>query len=305
MNKRELIEILEKFKDKKILVIGDLILDHYAYGNVSRISPEAPVPIVHLKSEEYKLGGAANVAANIATLSGNVTLIGLIGRDRRGKKVIELCKKNKIKIFPEYFHKTIIKTRIIAENQQLVRIDEEQITPKDLNPRIIKREAEKAEIIIISDYAKGTINEDLMKLLTSLNKKIIVDPKPKNKLIYKGAYLITPNQKEALEMSSCEEIHKAGEQLQKELETNVIITRGKQGMSIFNNGVKDIPTFAKEVYDVTGAGDTVIATLSLALASGASLESSAILANHAAGIVVGKHGTAKVELEELRKDLEK
>ena len=305
MSKRELIEIIDKFKDKKILVIGDLILDHYAYGTVSRISPEAPVPIVHIKSEEYKLGGAANVAANIATLSGNITLIGLIGRDRKGKKVIDLCKKNKIKIFPEYFHRTIKKTRIIAENQQLVRIDEEQITNKDLNPRLIKKEAEKADIIIISDYAKGAISPNLMKLLTSLNKRIVVDPKPKNKSLYQGVYLITPKQKEATEMSSFENVYKAGEQLQRELNTNVIITKGKQGMSIFNNGIKDIPTFAKEVYDVTGAGDTVIATLSLALASGANLEESAILANHAAGIAVGKPGTARVYLEELKNEIEK
>ncbi len=303
MDKKELLKIINKFKDQNILVIGDLILDKYIEGDVERISPEAPVMIVNKKSENYVLGGAANVATNITSLSGNAILTGFIGKDNEGRKIIELAEKRKIKFIPEYTFKTIKKTRITCGNQSLLRIDDEDITSKYFNPNLIEQEISKTDLIIISDYGKGAITSDLMKLLE--NKKTIVDPKPENKSLYSGVFLITPNTKEALEMSSCSEVHQAGEKLKKDLATNIIITRGKEGMSIFNKGVRDIPTYAKEVYDVTGAGDTVIATLGLALASGADLEQAAIIANYAAGIVVAKRGTSRASLSELKEQLSK
>lgn len=301
MENQELLKIINKFKDKNILVIGDLILDKYVEGDVERISPEAPVMIVNKKSENYMLGSAANVAANIVSLSGNAILTGFIGKDNEGKKIIKLTEKRKIKFVPEYTSKTTKKTRITSGNQQLLRIDDEDISPKYFNPNTINQETNKADLTIISDYGKGAITSDLMKLLK--NKKTIVDPKPKNKSLYSGVFLMTPNTKEALEMSSCFDVYQAGEKLKKDLSTNVIITRGKDGMSIFNDGITDIPTYAKEVYDVTGAGDTVIATLGLALASGADLNQAAIIANYAAGIVVAKHGASRASLSELEKQL--
>jgi rfaE bifunctional protein kinase chain/domain len=301
MNNQELLNILNKFKDQRILVIGDLILDKYIEGNVKRISPEAPVMIVNKKSENCILGGAANVAANITSLSGEAILKGFIGKDKEGEKIITLAKKRKIKFIPEYNSKTTKKTRITSENQQLLRIDDEDISPKFFNFETIKQEIEKADLVVISDYGKGVITSDLMKLLE--NKKTIVDPKPKNKSLYSNVFLLTPNTKEALEMSGCTDVYETGEKLKKELSSNIIITRGKEGMSVFNNGVKNIPTYAKEVYDVTGAGDTVIATIGLALASGANLNQAAIIANYAAGIVVAKYGTSKVNFLELKNQI--
>ena len=301
MNKKDLLKIINKFKDQKILVIGDLILDKYVEGEVERISPEAPVMIVNKKSENYLLGGAANVAANITSLSGSTILTGFIGKDKEGEKIIKLAEKKKIKLIPEYTSKTTKKTRITCQNQSLLRIDDEDIADKYFNPNLIKPEINKTDLVIISDYGKGAITSNLMKLLE--NKKTIVDPKPKNKNLYSGVFLITPNTKEALEMSYCSEVHQAGEKLKKELSTNVIITKGKDGMSIFNKGQRDIPTYAKEVYDVTGAGDTVIATLGLALASGADLNQATIIANYAAGIVVAKRGTSRANLSELKEQL--
>ena len=302
---KKLLKIVNKFKEQKILVIGDLILDKYINGDVVRVSPEAPVLILNKTSEDYVLGGAGNVAANIASLSGNAMLMGFIGKDNEGRKIIELAEKKAIQIFPAYDYKTIKKTRITSENQQLLRIDEEDTNPKYFNLNLIKQKINQVDLIIISDYAKGAITENLMKLISDKNKKIIVDPKPQNKSFYKDVFLITPNQKEALEMSSCSDVHEAGEKLKEELSANIIITRGKEGMSIFNKCVTDIPTFAKEVFDVSGAGDTVIATLGLALASGADLEQAAIIANHAAEIVVGKHKTAMANFSELKKELGK
>lgn len=301
MDKKDLLKIINKFKNQKILVIGDLILDKYVEGEVERISPEAPVMIVNKTSENYLLGGAANVATNITSLSGNATLTGFIGKDNEGKKIIELAEKRRIKLIPEYISRTTKKTRITCQNQPLLRIDDEDISPKYFSPDIINQEINKANLIIISDYGKGTITSDLMKLLE--NKKTIVDPTPKNKSLYSGVFLMTPNTKEALKMASCLDVYQAGEKLKKELLTNIIITKGKEGMSIFNKGQRDIPTYAKEVYDVTGAGDTVIATLGLALASGADLNQAAIIANYAAGIVVAKRGTSRANLSELKAQL--
>lgn len=296
-------KILENFENVKILIIGDIILDHYLYGKVNRINPEAPVPIVEIQSEKYILGGAANVAANVASLSGNPTLLGFIGEDEAGEKIIELTKKEGIKFIPNYTNQTIEKTRITSGNHHLIRIDKEEKSQKFFDIEILKEELEKADIVVVSDYAKGAITPQLMNILLESDKKIIIDPKPKNKELYKGCYLITPNQKEALEISNLEEALEAGKWLQKNISSKVIVTRGPEGMITFDEKIKSIPTYAKEVYDVSGAGDTVMATISLALSSGATLEQSAIIANHAAGIVLTKLGTAKATLKELKQKL--
>jgi len=309
MDSKSLQKIANKFKDQNILVIGDLMIDHYIKGHIERISPEAPVPIANIESEEYRLGGAANVAANITSLSGNVTLLGFMGEDIEGQKLMELAKKNQINLIPSYIPEfpTTTKTRIISGNQQILRLDREKTSEKFFSHDLIKKELKKTDLIIISDYAKGSITPDLMALLTQDRKKIIIDPKPKNKHLYKNSFLITPNKKEAIEMSLCYDINKAGQKLKKELLSNVIITLGEEGMSIFkykaNGFCKNIPTYAKEVYDVTGAGDSVIATLGLSISAGSNLEEAAILANHSAGIVVAKHGTSRATLSELEEKL--
>lgn len=298
MNK-EILKILDNFKDKNILVIGDVMLDEYVIGGVERISPEAPIPVLRVNSKKYVLGGAGNVAANISSLGGNAILMCFFGQDEGGQKIKEIAEKNNIKLIPNFTKSTIRKTRVISNNQQIVRIDEEDTTQKYFDKELIQKECQNADLIIISDYAKGAITNELVKTLPK-HKKIIVDPKPKNKISYKGLYLLTPNKKEALELSGCENIYTAGKELQEKFDANVIITRGEEGMTIFNNGVRDIPTQGKEVYDVSGAGDTVIAVLGLSLASNANLEESAIIANYAAGIAVEKIGTSTVNINELK-----
>jgi ADP-L-glycero-D-manno-heptose 6-epimerase len=281
--KRGVKEYLDDFNKKRIVVIGDLMLDKYIFGKVERISPEAPVQIVTVEREKYVPGGAANAASNVSSLSGEVYLVGIVGND-------------------------------IAKDQQLLRIDYENNDYIDngMNEKIIDRinQLEGISAIIVSDYAKGTVTKELMIGLRGLanEKKIqlIVDPKPRHKLFYRDVNLITPNKKEAEEMSgividSNDALEKAGKKIMDDLGCNVIITTGEKGMSIFEagRGPVHIPTVAKEVYDVSGAGDTVIATLGLALSCGASLKDSALIANHAAGIKVGKLGTATVSKEEL------
>jgi len=296
-------DILAGFENKKVVVIGDVMLDKYLEGEVLRISPEAPVPIVNIKKEFYELGGAGNVAANVSSLGGDVFLFGFIGRDNEAEILKKLFKEKRINYFLDENDITIQKTRVIGKGQQLIRFDKEDTSEKQFSEEIKRKISEKAaeaNIIIISDYAKGAITPELMTLLSPCNKKIIVDPKPKNKEIYKGVFLIKSNEKEAKGMSGLEDINLAGELLKKEFNSNIIITRGEKGMSLFSEKNLEIPTYAREVYDVTGAGDSVIATLGLALASNASIEEAAILANHAAGIVVGKKGTYAVSLKELK-----
>jgi D-beta-D-heptose 7-phosphate kinase/D-beta-D-heptose 1-phosphate adenosyltransferase len=305
----ELRKILENFKNKKILVIGDLILDTYLEGNVSRISPEAPVPILNVKNKFNVLGGAGNVAANISSLGGKARLFGFLGNDTKSKILMRLMKKNKIDyICQPCKDEAIRKTRILGNNQQIIRFDEETISRKILTNEskdILRGLAKNSDLIIISDYAKGTITTDLMECIKDFKNKTVVDPKPKNKSIYDSVLLITPNEKEALELSQEEDLEKAGEKLKKEFNSNILLTLGEKGMALFSNekNIK-IPTYAKEVYDVSGAGDTVIATISLALSSGANFEQAAILANYAAGIVVEKKGTYALSFNELKNRLE-
>lgn len=309
-------ELISQFPKKKVLVVGDLMLDKYIFGEVERISPEAPVPIVSVQKETYVPGGAANAANNISSLGGNAFLIGIVGEDSAKEILFKELTKSKIdstNIILDKRRPTTQKIRVLGQSQQLLRIDyEEKEIADNLSDTLLNniKNLGAIDVIIISDYAKGIINEKFMTKLKDYSSKenipIIVDPKPRHKRFYKGVFMITPNLKESSEMvgfhiESEEEVEKAGKILMEELDTNVLITRGKDGISLFEKDKEPlhIPTQAKEVFDVSGAGDTVISTLSLAVCSGASLTQAADLANHAAGIKVGKLGTSPVYSNEL------
>jgi len=285
------------------------MLDKYIFGNVERISPEAPVQIVNVKKEKFIPGGAANVANNIAALNANAFMVGVTGNDNEANILLNELKKRNINtegIITDQNKPTTQKVRILGQKQQLLRIDYEKkdYLNKETENKIIafiKEKIEKIDAIIISDYAKGVITKNLIENIKKIagNKIIIVDPKPKHKDFYKNTTLITPNLKEAREMADNEE------NLIKELNTSILVTKGEKGMSLLekDGNITNIPTKAKEVYDVSGAGDTVVATLTLALSSNATLKQAAILANHAAGITVGKIGTSTVTTEEIKASL--
>lgn len=313
-------EILRRFKGTKILVVGDLILDCYIWGNVNRISPEAPVPVVEVKNDTFMLGGAANVADNIIALGGKATVVGIAGKDRAGDILRELLYERSVEcaIF-EDSRPTTIKTRVIANNQQIVRFDKEdssRINSKMLNniTGSLKKAISNHDAVIISDYKKGVISSELVSrvlAVTKAQKKFVaVDPKVGHFHCYKGVSLLTPNLLEAshgagLDIKDEATLIKAGKALMKKLSSNaVLITRGEQGMSLFEKErVVHIPTVARHVFDVTGAGDTVIAAFTLAHASGARMEEAATIANHAAGIVVGEVGAAVATPEKLLKSM--
>lgn len=313
-------DILKNFRDKRILVLGDIILDRYIWGRVNRISPEAPVPIVEVTDDSFMLGGAANVANNIIALGGQATVAGVAGRDRAGAVLKELLAEKGIEsaIF-EDSRPTTIKTRVIAHNQQVVRFDKEdknRITGKALNNllKFLSDSVDEHDAVIISDYKKGIVSQELMKQVLKASrpkrKFVAVDPKLGHFHCYKGVSIITPNLMEASHGSGVDirdekSLIKAGRALMKKLSCGaVLITRGEEGMSLFEKErVVNIPTVARHVYDVTGAGDTVIATLVLAYAAGAAMGDAALIANHAAGIVVGEVGTAVPTPEKLIKSL--
>jgi D-glycero-beta-D-manno-heptose-7-phosphate kinase len=313
----ELNTYLDKFENLPILVIGDVMLDKYILGDVERISPEAPVQVVTVKEERYTPGGAANVANNIVSLGGKAFLVGIVGEDSRQKFLFDELGKRKINFDGIFIDKEIVtieKSRIIGRNQQLLRLDYETKNKISASTEkkilhFINAKIKHVKVIVISDYAKGLITKNLMKQTLTLSKKydipIIVDPKPVNMPYYKGVTLITPNNLEAEQMLSTfdkrkEDINKLGSLLQKKLHSSILITRGKDGISLFTDKITHIPTKAKQVFDVTGAGDTVVAALALAVASDASLEESAVIANYAAGIVVQKMGTSTLSVEELK-----
>jgi D-beta-D-heptose 7-phosphate kinase / D-beta-D-heptose 1-phosphate adenosyltransferase len=300
--------IISKFKEKKILVVGDVMLDTYLKGDVKRVSPEAPVPIVKIDGEYNTLGGAGNVASNLVSLGCKASLFSFAGNDFSGDILKGLLRKKGVESFIDKSNKTIQKIRIFGGNQQLARADRESIRERKFSgeiKRILSEKAAEADMIIVSDYSKGAVNEDLMNLLAGYMGKIIVDPKPKNKELYRGVFLITPNEKETIEMTSVQNVEDAGSKLKEDLKANILVTRGKKGMSLFSNKQIHIPTYAREVFNVTGAGDTAIATLALALASGASMNEAANLANHAAGITVEKQGTYSVSFSELLSRVQK
>jgi rfaE bifunctional protein kinase chain/domain len=319
--RKELMEFIGGFPSTRILVIGDIILDEYIWGDVSRISPEAPVPVVEIRQETKRLGGAANVVNNIVSLGGQSILCGVIGNDRAGKLITESMKDLGIVtkgIIKDPSRHTSIKTRVVAHNQQVVRFDRE--TRREIDPektdkllKFIKNSRNGFDAIIVADYGKGVISSKLMEglrdLITDSNIIIAVDPKTDNFKCYKGIDIITPNHHEAgsicrLEIVDEETLIRAGNQIMDELGCrSVLVTQGKDGMTLFEKGREPchIPTVARKVFDVSGAGDTVIGALCLSLASGMDLKSSAIISNFAAGIVVGEVGTSVVTAEELKR----
>jgi len=319
VNNNELLPYISKFKEARVMVVGDLMVDEYIWGNVSRISPEAPVPVVSVTSESLRLGGAGNVVNNIHSLGGKVQVAGVVGNDEMGRKVINDLRKIGVEtkgVIVEPERVTTVKTRIIAQHQQVVRYDREIIrTMRPENIKQILTFVEEAigqlDAILISDYGKGVICKDLMEgvrfLKREAGKVLAVDPKVKNFPLFQEATIITPNHLEAAEaagrwIQSEEDLVAVGRTLLQRLKAkSVLITRGEKGMTLFqdNGEVTNIPTMAKEVFDVTGAGDTVISVLTLALASGASPKEAAVLSNVAAGIVVGEVGTATVRAAEL------
>lgn len=318
-----MIEFIKKFADVKVLVVGDVMLDRYLWGNVSRISPEAPVPIVNVKRTSLVLGGAANVAANIAGLGAKPLLIGICGDDSEADVLGELLKKEEIQnhLIRLKNRQTTIKTRIVAHNQHVARIDQETtdfISEKE-SERVFEQilnYLDGVSIVVVSDYAKGFLTDDLLvRLITTCrekNVKIIVDPKGKNFAKYKGANVLTPNRKEAAEAAKLDEdetdlIQKAGERILDEVESEaLLITQGEKGMSLLQKDGKsfELDALARKVYDVTGAGDTVIASFAVAVGAGASFLEAAKIANVAAGLVVGEVGTTAVSLESLEKAIE-
>ncbi len=311
---------LQRFSQSRILVLGDLILDHYIWGTVNRISPEAPVPVVHVNSESYRMGGAANVYQNILALGGQVELCGILGNDAEGKRVLQEIRQASNPssgIFIDKSRPTIKKTRVIAHNQQIVRFDVEQRKPvsKAIGKKIVQHLASRIHdlsCIVISDYAKGLISSELMHRVKELAKShgvpIVVDPKVEHMSYYEGVTAVTPNHLEAKQAAGflpTQEIaiEQIGTSLQKRLQCHaVVVTRGEEGMSIFEQNGRSwtIPAVARQVYDVTGAGDTVVSTLALALSTKAPIADAAMLANHAAGIVVGVVGTATVTRSQLQ-----
>lgn len=316
-------EIVHKFKGKKILVIGDIMLDKYIWGKVDRISPEAPVPVVAVTKETYAPGGAANTAANITALGGEAYIVGICGIDDAKNILIREMKSRNIKVDGIIEHRskpTTQKVRVVGQSQQLLRFDYEKndALHESFTSQIVEQIREsipQMDVIVISDYAKGMVSLQVMQMLISecaaRNIPLIVDPKPKHAKMYVGAYLVTPNTAEALAMSGLESdeeggVEKAAKIIKDSLKTNVLITRGEKGMYLYdkNEDTLSIPTKAKEVYDVSGAGDTVVATLALAISAGASIKDAAILANYAAGITVGKVGTSTVSPQELLEALE-
>jgi len=316
-----LITHLDRFSDAKVLVIGDIILDEYVWGDVSRISPEAPVPVVEVKRETKMLGGAANVIHNIARLGARPTLCGVVGDDSMGSHILDTLSEMGLAsdgIVVERDRPTSRKTRIVAQNQQVVRFDRESrhnIRPDSIEKilKFIEKNLGNHDVIVVADYGKGVISASLMAgmraLLRGASVMLAVDPKTGNFEYYTGADVITPNHHEAgnfchFEIIDEETLIRAGKQMLNALQCrSVLVTQGRDGMTLFENGgaIYHIPTVAKEVFDVTGAGDTVIGTFSLGLASGLDLRSAAILSNIAAGIVVGKLGTSTVEPGELKK----
>lgn len=322
ISRNRLKEITDNFSQKKIAIIGDIILDEYINGNVKRISPEAPVPVVNVVHEYHKLGGAANVARNIKSLNSEALLIGTIGDDYYSKMVRGIMKENDLDdryLLTDIRKPTTKKTRVISDHyhQQIVRMDWEDksyLTP-EIETKIIEileKEKDDIDAVIISDYGKGVITPSLLARLSKYSREFniftAVDPKIKNFSNYKEFSLITPNNNEAgsfwgEEISDKEDLKQAGFDIINRLNTELLlITRGEQGMTLFERDTKNIsnfPTVAKQVFDVTGAGDVVISTFVLAHISGAEYPESAWISNHAAGISVGHIGTYSVCIDEL------
>jgi len=316
---KNLNQLLQKITSLRILVIGDVMLDRYIWGDVSRISPEAPVPVVDVYNETWTAGGAANVALNLASLGARVTIAGYIGHDESGAKLTQILEKHKISVLRSSgTAQTIVKTRVLVQRQQLCRIDRESSAPAYKFPvnkfaSILAAAISECDAVIMSDYAKGFLDDELVAAIAgdarSKEKFVALDPKPKRKLTFDRLDLITPNKREALELagmtSGAHNVFPAAEvcaRLYHLYKTrNLVVTLGEEGMLLAKAGnvIGAIPTAAREVFDVSGAGDTALSGLVLALVAGQDLESAAHFANAAAGVAVGKLGTAVVSPNEL------
>lgn len=319
----ELQRLSTAFPGKQVMVIGDIMLDEYIWGEVRRISPEAPVPVVEINHRTYVPGGAANTAMNIVSLSGEVLLGGVVGHDQQSERLRQELIQGSVNeegLIVDRDRPTTTKTRVIAHTQQIVRLDSENRTslPIHLEDKLaqwFEKRIDEADACALCDYDKGVLSPRLTERLIALARKagkpVVVDPKGTNYIKYRGATVITPNVQEAEKASNCEikedtDLLCVGQELLRLLEGSaILITRGSRGMSLFLQGAQPIhiPAVARTVFDVTGAGDTVVGALTLALTAGASLEQATRLANRAAGIVVGKVGTATVTISELLQDL--
>jgi len=319
MNRNRTEQILNAFSGRPVLILGDIMLDEFIWGNVTRISPEAPVPVVEVVRETYRLGGAANVAANLRALEGTPIPIGVVGRDEASGRIEELLVQANIEKhgIVRADRRTTLKTRIIAHSQQIVRADREHRQPlssalnRDL-AAVFLEHLPQAAAVIVSDYDKGVVNRELLSSILpkarSANIPVYLDPKVHHADYYRPITVITPNQREAELLTGTlidgtASLEEAGRKLLHRFECeHALITRGEHGMSLFSASdgtVSHLPAFARTVFDVTGAGDTVIATLALAQAAGATMQEAAMLANQAGGIVVGKLGTATISRSEL------
>lgn len=313
---------LSLLPSSRVLVIGDIMLDEYVWGSVRRISPEAPVPIVAVRDDSHVLGGAANVAVNVAGLQSTAHLIGLIGNDSSGKDVLRLLRKKGIGvsgIVTESGRPTTRKTRVIAHNQQVVRVDREKKDPPGEKAQAallagIASLIPSVDGVVLSDYRKGVLTRELVAEVVDLARRhgafVAVDPKQTDFAFYSGCTIITPNKSEAeaamggLEINGDVEIAEAGRALlRKTHATSILITRGEEGMSLIERGRNasfHVPALARQVFDVTGAGDTVIAMLAVAMGAGVPIRDAALLANIAAGVVVGEVGTSPITIGKLR-----
>ena len=304
--------IIPDCSNAKVLVVGDVMLDRYWFGDVSRISPEAPVPVVHVQRTEERPGGAANVARNIASMGGKATLLSVVGDDEAGRSLAALLAKEHVNTL---FHKdaqlpTTVKLRVIGRQQQLLRIDFETPPSREvLEDKLDDFESlvDGVDVVILSDYGKGGLTHvsKMINVAKVHGKRILVDPKGDDFARYRGATLLTPNRGEFRQVvgrwKDEDDLARRAELLRSELELEaLLVTRSEEGMSLFSSaGAMHEPTQAQEVYDVSGAGDTVIATLGLMMAAGINMQDAVRIANRAAGVVVGKLGTATVSREEL------
>ncbi len=311
--------LLEAMRGRRVLVLGDVMLDEFIWGRVGRISPEAPVPVVEVTGQSDHLGGAGNVAANVRSLGGATTLAGVIGRDDAGRRIEETLERTGIVSCLESSdagRPTTVKTRVIAHGQQVVRTDREEkgdIAAEAEGALVasVRRELPSAEALVISDYQKGAVTASLLRKVLPLARRrrmpVLVDPKQRHFRRYRGVTVVTPNQIEAEEATGLSlreegDLVAAGRRILSLLGCRAaLVTRGEHGMSLFERGRKPVhvPAAAREVFDVTGAGDSVIATMALAVAAGATLPEAAVLANCAAGVVVGKVGTTPATPDEI------
>ncbi len=323
MNQPRAQQLIAQFPTKRLIVLGDLMLDEFIWGEVRRISPEAPVPVVEVKRESWHLGGAGNVVANLFALGAQAVPLGLIGDDAAGLRLQEGFAARGAEInglVKDAARPTTRKTRIVAHSQQMLRADREDRSPlnAELEEKVLAAFAQAltmADAVILSDYDKGLLTPrvlaETIAATQAAGKVVCLDPKIKNFAHYRNVNVITPNQLEAeraanLEITDEASLRTVAESIRAQLAChNVLITRGEHGMSLLEEDgtLRHIETAAREVYDVTGAGDTVIATLALALACGATLHEAAVIANHAAGVVVGKVGTATLTTGELLESL--